>query len=307
MTDERYDLGRPAGPDFLPPGTPPLNNARPAPPPIPTRIATDSPQPPTTPPPTVPPATPRPWRGRVATLVTACLVCGAAAGAGAAVMITAADVPETIRQYQPAPRGSAAPPDAQNAAAAVLPSVVDVSAGSARGSGFAIDDEGHIMTNSHVVEGFSRVQVRMTDGRQTAARVVGTDPTTDVAVLEIAGSPPPAATLGVSTALRIGQPVIAVGAPLGLTSTVTAGIVSATDRTARLGPGLSSELQMVQTDASINPGNSGGPLANLEGQVVGMNTAIATVGGPEAGSIGIGFAVPIDRAATVARQIIAND
>ena len=88
---------------------------------------------------------------------------------------------------------------------------------------------------------------------------------------------------------------------------MTAGIVSATDRTARLGPGLSSELQMVQTDASINPGNSGGPLANLEGQVVGMNTALATVGGPEAGSIGIGFAVPIDRAATVARQIIAND
>jgi putative serine protease PepD len=307
MTDERFDLGQPAGPDFLPIVTPPASSAAPAPPPIPGRIYTDVSQPPATPLPAEPSATPRPWRGRVATLVTACLVCGAAAGAGAAVMITGADAPTAIRQYQPAPRGSGVQPDAQNAAAAVLPSVVDVSAGGARGSGFAIDDKGHIMTNSHVVEGFSRVQVRMTDGRQTAARVVGTDPTTDVAVLEVAGSPPPAATLGVSTALRIGQPVIAVGAPLGLTSTVTAGIVSATERTALLGPGLSSELQMVQTDASINPGNSGGPLANLDGQVVGMNTAIATVGGPEAGSIGIGFAVPIDRAATVARQIIAND
>jgi putative serine protease PepD len=306
MTDERFDLGRPAGPDFLPPETNTLNSARPAPPPIPTRIDTEAPQPPTTPLPAVP-ASPRPRPGRVTALVAACLLCGASAGAGAAAVVTGTDVPATIKQYQPGPRGSGALPDAQTAAAAVLPSVVDVSAGSSRGSGFAIDNQGHIMTNSHVVEGFSRVQVRMTDGRQTAARVVGTDPTTDVAVLEAAGGPPQAATLGVSSALRIGQPVIAVGAPLGLTSTVTAGIVSATDRTARLGPGLSSELPMVQTDASINPGNSGGPLANLEGQVVGMNTAIATVGGPEGGSIGIGFAVPIDRAATVARQIIAND
>ena len=307
MTDERFDLGRPAGPDFLPIVTSPANNAAPAPSRIPTRIQTDVPQPPTTPLPAVPPAAPGAWRGRVATLVTACLVCGGAAGAGAAIMITSADVPAAIRQYQPAPRVPGVHPDAQNAAAALLPSVVDISAGSGRGSGFAIDDDGHVMTNSHVVEGFSRVQVRMTDGRRTAARVVGTDPTTDVAVLEVAGSPPPAATLGVSTGLRIGQPVIAVGAPLGLTSTVTAGIVSATERTARLGPGLSSELPLVQTDASINPGNSGGPLANLDGQVVGMNTAIATVGGPEAGSIGIGFAIPIDRAATVARQIIADD
>ena len=108
-----------------------------------------------------------------------------------------------------------------------------------------------------------------------------------------------------SSAVRIGQPVIAVGAPLGLSSTVTAGIVSSVDRVARMGPG--PEQVMLQTDASINPGNSGGPLANLQGQVVGMNTAIATVGEASAGSIGIGFAVPIDRAVTIARQIIDDD
>ena len=198
-------------------------------------------------------------------------------------------------------------PDAQSAANALLPSVVQISAGSSRGSGFAIDDQGHVMTNNHVIQGFSRVRVQHRDGRESGARVVGTDPATDVAVLEVIGAPPPAATLGVSSALRIGQPVIAVGAPLGLNSSVTAGIVSSIDRTARLGPDPQSELPMVQTDASINPGNSGGPLANMQGQVVGMNTAIATIGGAEAGSIGIGFAVPIDRAAAIARQIIDND
>jgi putative serine protease PepD len=111
----------------------------------------------------------------------------------------------------------------------------------------------------------------------------------------------------VSSALRIGQPVIAVGAPVGLNSTVTAGIVSAVDRSARLGAGRQPELPMVQTDASFNPGNSGGPLANLHGQVVGMNTAIATIGGTDSGNIGIGFAVPTDRAAAVARQLIERD
>lgn len=306
MTDNRFDLGRPAGPDYLPPpdGMPPIS--RPSPSPIPTRIRTDAADPPTAPLPAAPSGPPRRPRGR-AVLLAACVLAGAVAGAGAGLLANNADTPSAIRQYQPGNSRAGVMPDAQAAAAALLPSVVDVSAGGSRGSGFAIDNDGHILTNSHVVQDFSRVLVRMTDGRQTPARVVGTDPATDIAVLEIAGDRPPGATLGMSSALRIGQPVIAVGAPLGLTSTVTAGIVSATDRGARLGPGFQSELQMVQTDASINPGNSGGPLANLQGQVVGMNTAIATVGGPEAGSIGIGFAVPIDRAAAVARQIIAND
>jgi putative serine protease PepD len=295
MTDHRFDLGRRAGPDFVPPPLIPT-----------TRSGTGVAVPPAPPQDREPPARSRSTR-RAAILVTACLLCGGVAGAGTGFLAAHPAVRSTIPQHQPDARGLGQMPDAQTAAGALLPSVVQVSAGNNSGSGFAIDSDSHIMTNSHVVQGFSRIVVRMSDGRTTAARVVGTDPSTDVAVLEVAGDPPPATTLGVSSALRVGQPVIAVGAPLGLTSTVTAGIVSAVDRTAQLGPGSQPELPMVQTDASINPGNSGGPLANLRGQVVGMNTAIATVGGTESGNIGIGFAVPIDRAAAVARQIIEND
>jgi putative serine protease PepD len=294
MTDNRFDLGRPAGPDFLPPTGLPLPPPQPAPgPSIPSRIRTDTTEAAPQPASAVVPAQPARRSGRsTAMLVAACLVAAGAAGAGAAVVAVDGMPTSSIRQYQPDPRGAGGVPDAQSAAAAVLPSVVDVRAGNAGGSGFAIDQEGHVITNSHVVEGRSRV--------------VGTDPDTDVAVLEVASGAPPAATLGVSSEVRIGQPVIAVGAPLGLTSTVTAGIVSALDRTARLGQSGGPQ-QMVQTDASINPGNSGGPLANLQGQVVGVNTALATMGAPDAGNIGIGFAVPIDRAVAVARQIIEND
>jgi putative serine protease PepD len=233
------------------------------------------------------------------------VVLGATAGAGAGFL--AGDQTGGANAVRQAPVAAVpgGAPDAQGAAAALLPSVVDIRAGNARGSGFVIDPDGRVMTNSHVVEGFSRVSVGYADGRESAARVVGTDPATDIAVLEVAGAPPPAAKLGSSSALRIGQPVIAVGAPLGLSSSVTAGIVSALDRAARLGgqPGQ----PMVQTDASINPGNSGGPLADLQGRVIGVNTALASLGGADAGNIGIGFAVPIDRAVEVSRRIIEND
>jgi len=294
--DPRIDLGgRPAGPSFLPPG----------PPVVPTRIRV-GPPPQTAPPvpdPLAVPAAPR--RPRMsALLIGACLLTGAAAGGGAGFLAADADRATVIRQSSPAPSAPAPGGTMQGASQALLPSVVQISAGNSIGSGFAIDDQGRIMTNSHVIEGYSRVAVRMADGRRSPARVVGTDPATDVAVLEVSGPPPPPAALGVSEGLAIGAPVIAVGAPLGLNSTVTAGIISAVDRTARLGPNPAQQL--LQTDASINPGNSGGPLANLDGQVIGMNTAIATVGGPEAGSIGIGFAVPIDRAVEVAREIIQN-
>ncbi|MGB3481158.1 MAG: trypsin-like peptidase domain-containing protein, partial [Mycobacterium sp.] len=233
-----------------------------------------------------------------------CLIVGASAGAGAGYLVADAGVRFAQSPPAAAPVTPGPVPDAQAAAQALLPSVVQVAAGNGRGSGFAIDNQGRIMTNSHVVAGHARVLVRMADGSRSPARVVGTDPATDVAVLEVSGDPPPAASLGVSNGLGIGQPVIAAGAPLGLASTVTAGIISAVDRRARLGS--QPEQQMLQTDASINPGNSGGPLANLQGQVIGMNTAIATVGGAEAGNIGIGFAVPIDRAIEVARRIIQN-
>lgn len=234
--------------------------------------------------------------------MVACLLAGGVAGGGAGLIAASAG------------DGSDRPPvssgpgvvDARAAAATLLPSVVQVRAGSARGSGVAFDGQGHVLTNAHVVDGADRVQVQLADGQERGARVVGRDPATDIAVLALDGNGPPAADLGDSASLMVGQPVIAVGAPLGLSSTVTAGIVSSVDRPARLGgPGGPSQ-QVVQTDASINPGNSGGPLADLDGRVVGINTAIATVGGPEGGNIGIGFAIPIDRAVSIARRIVAG-
>ncbi len=160
-----------------------------------------------------------------------------------------------------------------------------------------------MITNHHVVEGVSRVSLQLADGRRVGARVVGSDENEDIAVLRIDGSAPDAAQLGTSESLRIGQQVIAVGSPLGLSGTVTSGIVSAVDRTSRIG---GASRPMVQTDASINPGNSGGPLVDLAGRVVGVNTAIATTSA-SAGNIGIGFAVPVDRALTVAQEIITRN
>ena len=186
-----------------------------------------------------------------------------------------------------------------------MPSVVQVRAGSSSGSGFVLDTRGHVVTNHHVVEGSSRVRLELSTGRSLSATVVGTDEANDIAVLRVedAADLRPAA-LGSSAALRIGESVIAVGSPLGLTGTVTGGLVSAVDREASLG-GRTAQ-RVIQTDAPINPGNSGGPLVNLSGEVVGVNTAIATLGGRGSGSIGIGFAVPVDRARDVAERIIAG-
>jgi S1-C subfamily serine protease len=155
------------------------------------------------------------------------------------------------------------------------------------------------LTNHHVVSGASSVRLVLSSGRTVTAEVVGSDADDDIAVLRASAGDLRAARLGVSADLRIGQPVIAVGSPLGLNGTVTSGVVSALDR------GASAEA-MIQTDASINPGNSGGPLVDLNGRVVGINTSIATIGGHGSGNIGIGFAVPIDRALDVARQILAR-
>jgi putative serine protease PepD len=209
-------------------------------------------------------------------------------------------VVSTIVQQGPATEAAAARPDTEAAARAILPSVVQVRAGRGTGSGFVVDDSGHVVTNQHVVEGASQVSLLLADGRRVGARVVG-DEDEDIAVLRVDGDPPSAARLGTSRSLQIGQPVIAVGSPLGLAGTVTAGIISATSRSSRLG---GESRPMVQTDASINPGNSGGPLVDLQGRVVGVNTAIATTSA-RGGNIGIGFAVPIDRALRVARGIIA--
>jgi len=189
----------------------------------------------------------------------------------------------------------------------VLPGVITVSVrgerGSGNGSGFVIDERGHVVTNNHVVAGASSLRVVDSTGRSHSAELVGRDPANDLAVIRVTDADLPVVPLGRSADLRVGDTVLAVGSPLGLSGTVTAGIVSATDREASLGSS-GNRQSAIQTDASINPGNSGGPLVDASGRVVGVNTAIATVGGSRSGNIGIGFAIPVDRAATVVERII---
>jgi S1-C subfamily serine protease len=155
-----------------------------------------------------------------------------------------------------------------------------------------------------VVAGGGSVSVVGQDGRRISAEVVGRDPSSDIAVLRVTPSASlRPLTLAQPGATRVGEPVLAVGSPLGLSGTVTAGIVSALDRQVRLG-GTGARRSAIQTDASINPGNSGGPLVNARGEVIGVNTAIATLDG--SGNIGIGFAIPIERALQAAERIIGN-
>jgi Do/DeqQ family serine protease len=164
------------------------------------------------------------------------------------------------------------------------------------GSGVIVDRRGYILTNNHVVEDADQIEVSLSDHRKFSATVVGRDPKTDLAVLRIdATGSLPVAELGDSSRLRIGQWAIAIGSPFGLDRTVTLGIISATGR-ARMG--VATYENFIQTDASINPGNSGGPLLNLDGQVIGINTAIVAVGQ------GIGFAIPINTAKEIMQQLI---
>ncbi len=169
----------------------------------------------------------------------------------------------------------------------------------AAGSGVIVDARGYILTNAHVVESAADIEVRLSDDRKFAATLVGSDPKTDLAVVKIdpgAAALPPA-LLGDSDKLRIGQWAIAIGNPFGLDRTVTVGIISATGRTR---VGVATYEAFIQTDASINPGNSGGPLLNIDGRVIGINTAIVSSGQ------GIGFAIPINMAREVMTQLIAN-
>lgn len=166
------------------------------------------------------------------------------------------------------------------------------------GSGVIIDAKGHVLTNNHVVDGADSLIVRLDDGRELEPTIVGTDPKTDLAVLRIDAPGLVPAQLGDSGVVRVGQWVIAAGSPFGLPRTVTAGIVSAVGRGSM---GITDYGDFIQTDAAVNQGNSGGPLIDLRGRVIGINTAIASRTG---GSIGIGFAIPVDLARTVMRQLI---
>jgi S1-C subfamily serine protease len=179
--------------------------------------------------------------------------------------------------------------------------------GTATGSGFVIDSEGHVLTNNHVIEGANRISVKLGASDTTyQAKVVGADPASDLALLKVeapAGQLHPL-TLGHSAEMEVGDPVVAIGNPFGLDRTVTSGIVSALQRQIEAPDGVSI-TNVIQTDAAINPGNSGGPLINAEGEVIGINSQIATGGGGN-GNVGIGFAIPIDTARSEIQQLIAN-
>jgi S1-C subfamily serine protease len=168
------------------------------------------------------------------------------------------------------------------------------------GSGFIINNNGQIMTNAHVVFGATKVTVTLKDGRTVDGKVKGVDRVTDVAIVEIAEKNLPSIQIGNSDALKPGEWAIAIGNPLGLDNSVTAGIISGTGRTSAEIGAADKRVNYIQTDAAINPGNSGGPLLNAAGQVIGMNTAILR------GTQGLGFAIPINTAQRIAKQLIAN-
>jgi putative serine protease PepD len=200
-------------------------------------------------------------------------------------------------------------------AAQVLPSVVSIvlEGGdvSGSGSGFVVQSDGYILTNDHVVAGAGesgRVSVVFQDGQRISGTVIGRSSSYDLAVVRVERTDMPAVDIGDSSLVRVGDPAIAIGAPLGLEGTVTAGIVSARDRAVTVGgTGETAYINAIQTDAAINPGNSGGPLLNGLGQVIGVNSAIATLAiGGAAGSIGLGFAIPINSAQRIAEEIIAT-
>ncbi len=230
-----------------------------------------------------------------------------------------ASIPIVNSGDSPAPDGSV-----EQVAAEVLPSVVKINvAGEAEGqpasgsgSGIILSEDGEILTNDHVVElagDSGRISVSFENGDQAPAEIVGTDPLTDTAVIKAEGVDGLAkATIGRSDHLDIGQDVVAVGSPFGLDSTVTSGIVSALDRPVSVGTdaeGQSTTYPAIQTDAAINPGNSGGPLVDMNGDVVGINSSIRTSGesAGQGGSIGLGFAIPIDEVMPVIEQMLAGD
>ncbi len=254
----------------------------------------------------------------VAGLVGAALI-GTAAGFGGAALYSANDdgsSSPTVSSLSQDSKASDLPAGTvEKVAAAVMPSVVQINVGgddaSGTGTGVILSNDGEILTNNHVVESAAdggTITVSFNDGSLAKAKIMGRDPKTDLAVIKAEGKTDlTPATLGSSSALRVGQGVVAIGSPYGLESTVTTGIVSALNRpvtSADASGSNSTVFPAVQTDAAINPGNSGGPLVDLDGRVIAINSAIRTSSGGESGSIGLGFAIPIDLAKNVASQLV---
>jgi putative serine protease PepD len=259
-------------------------------------------------------------RGRVVAGVTAAVLAVGAVSGGvggyigyqAAVdaqpVTNALSAPRPVQQSSNAPAGSI-----ESVAEKVLPSVVKLQLSGGEGSGIVISSDGSILTNNHVVEGAAaggQIKIVFQDGRTATATIVGRDPSSDLAVVKAADvSGLPTAELGNSGDLKVGQQVVAIGSPFDLQGTVTSGIVSSLNRPVRAGGEQGSQasvLDAIQTDAAINPGNSGGPLVNMQGQVVGINSAIYSPNSTsqsQGGSVGIGFAIPIDQARRTAKEI----
>ncbi|MAY97559.1 trypsin-like peptidase domain-containing protein [uncultured Nocardioides sp.] len=286
-------------------------------------------------------AAPPPRRHRGAGLAAAVLatsvLAGGAAGVGGAAAwqewgpestsatTTSSGTASASPVLDAAPAPAATDGSVQAAAEAVLPSVVKINVsgggGSGSGSGVVLTEDGQILTNHHVVEVAEEggtITVDFADGSHARAEILGLDPLTDTALIQaqdVSGLTP--ASIGSSSALAVGQDVVAIGSPFGLDATVTSGIVSALDRPVDVGTdseGNATVYPAVQTDAAINPGNSGGPLVDLAGRVVGINSSIRTTGSSspfgqtsEGGSIGLGFAIPIDEIMPIVEQMAAGE
>ncbi len=256
----------------------------------------------------------------LAALGLVALLVGAAGGlvgrltADGAADLTEPDpsITQTV-QSKERPMGSVA-----DIAARTVPAVVSIEIRvgdeGGTGSGVVIEPSGYVLTNNHVVAPAAEaagagIEAIFHDGTRGAARIVGRDPKTDLAVIKVDVANPVVATIGSVRDLAVGDGVIAIGSPLGLAGTVTDGIVSALDRPVRLdapGADANAVIDAIQTDAAINPGNSGGPLVDSTGAVVGINTAIRSLGQGEGGSIGLGFAIPIDDARVIAEELIRS-
>ncbi len=290
-------------------------------------------------------------RGVAAGVLVGALVLGAAGGVGGAALYegvtqesssSSSSSSSDTGAFGPSNDKAVASGSVEKVAQKVLPSVVKVNVTSGQaagsGSGIVLSKNGDILTNNHVVAGAgdqAQISVTFNDGTTKRATVTGTDPLTDVAVIKVDGASglKPVA-IGKSADLRVGQPVVAVGAPFGLESTVTSGIVSALNRPVSVATApqqqqpqspfgqqpfgqdqpqdLSTTYPAIQTDAAINPGNSGGPLVDMSGRLVGINSSIRTsggggLGGGQGGSIGLGFAIPIDEVLPIVNQIVDGE
>ncbi|MGY5885069.1 S1C family serine protease [Modestobacter lacusdianchii] len=263
---------------------------------------------------------------RLTTLALLCLLLvGVAGGTTAWFLGRTADEEPLLspgtQLSEVSPGTSREPGSVADIAGRITPAVVSIEVrlanAGATGSGVVVDaDEGYIVTNNHVISGAAdaedaEIRAVFDDGSGSPARIVGRDPASDLAVLKVEKPGLVAASLGDPAGLAVGDPVVAVGSPLGLAGTVTSGIVSALDRPVRLageGSDTNAVISAVQTDAPINPGNSGGALVDGTGAVIGINTAIASVGGngTTGGSIGLGFAIPIDTVRDIAEQLIST-